>query len=207
MSSHGGVTGTTQVKTKIQAKESEGLLGLKSVKRYDDEIEMSALPQRVHEPTGGKEIKEILKEHNECSVQVEMFPFSPLTETEVDSLYRRAFLEHGHNIYDSSSSKRYGNRNMLSIQDLCVDYSSRGITSADSSRGRNYAIDGMYLNIMKGEKVAVMGINGGGKSTLFKTLALGSTCPLSHRFVHSLIHFLPRRRKYTHPWSCLYRRM
>ena len=43
---------------------------------------------------------------------------------------------------------------------------------------------------MKGEKVAVMGINGGGKSTLFKTLALGISRPIiTYLFTLSYTHF------------------
>jgi ABC-2 type transport system ATP-binding protein len=58
---------------------------------------------------------------------------------------------------------------LLSLQDLTVKYP---FASAEALKSLN-------LQMTSGERVALMGINGGGKSTLFKTLSTTETIPTS----------------------------
>ena len=58
---------------------------------------------------------------------------------------------------------------VLQADDLCVVY--------PSSQASHLALKGVTFALRPGEKVALMGMNGGGKSTLFKALALGETTP------------------------------
>ena len=59
---------------------------------------------------------------------------------------------------------------VLQADDLCVVYPSSTLSS-------HLALKGVTFSLQPGEKVALMGMNGGGKSTLFKALALGETTP------------------------------
>ena len=59
---------------------------------------------------------------------------------------------------------------VLQADDLCVVYPT-------PSRDPHLALKGVTFALQPGEKVALMGMNGGGKSTLFRTLALGETTP------------------------------
>lgn len=70
-------------------------------------------------------------------------------------------------------SDHHGNHNRLAdISNVYVEYPSRGNRKA-------FAIKDLNFSVNIGEKVALMGSSGGGKSTLFKTLALAHNIPIS----------------------------
>jgi len=59
----------------------------------------------------------------------------------------------------------------VTTEDMCVEYPNR----------ESFALKDLSISIAPGERVALIGINGGGKSTFFKTLALAKTVPVRGR--------------------------
>ncbi len=54
---------------------------------------------------------------------------------ERDTLYKAAFLAHGHNVYGNKRVAPRASRSMLSIQDLCVNYPAGGGAGLTSTTG------------------------------------------------------------------------
>jgi ABC-type multidrug transport system fused ATPase/permease subunit len=86
------------------------------------------------------------------------------------SCYGNSILDHDieNDSNDINNNKGMDGDNIVYIKDLSIRHNETC----------NNVIKGININIKKGEKIALMGSNGGGKTTLFKTLALAENVPL-----------------------------